>query len=62
MPSSLSSTPAELACVDHSCPHCDELATEITALRSQVRELKKKNDELARAAVNRDYERPPHYL
>ena len=52
----------DLACVAHDCPHCVALAEEILALRAQVRELRTARDELARASVNRDYERPPHYL
>lgn len=44
------------------CPHCEDLQAEIDELRALVRTLRAKNDELVRAATNRDYERPPHYL
>jgi hypothetical protein len=45
-----------------SCPRCAELEAEINELRALAQTLRAKNDELARALVNRDYERPPHYL
>ena len=50
------------SCIDHDCPHCEELAIEILELRAQVRQLCAARDELVRAATSRDFERPPHYL
>lgn len=52
----------DLAPESDDCPHCGELVAEILVLRAQVRELQAAKDELARAALDRDYERPPHYL
>ena len=46
---------------DEPCERCHELVTEVKALLAQVAELRAKNLELLRAAVQRDYERPPHY-
>jgi hypothetical protein len=47
---------------DEACERCQELVAEVRSLLSQVAELRAKNLELLRAAVQRDYERPPHYL
>lgn len=44
------------------CAQCAELEKEIADLRVLVQQLRDKNDDLLRAAVNRDFERPPHYL
>jgi hypothetical protein len=44
------------------CERCQELVAEVRSLLAQVAELRAKNLELLRAAVQRDYERPPHYL
>ncbi len=44
------------------CDRCHELVAEVTSLLAEVAELRAKNLELLRAAVQRDYERPPHYL
>jgi hypothetical protein len=44
------------------CARCQELVAEVRALLDQVAELRARNLELLRAAVQRDYERPPHYL
>jgi hypothetical protein len=38
-----------------------ELVAEVKRLLNEVAELRAKNLELLRAAVQRDYERPPHY-
>jgi hypothetical protein len=46
---------------DEACDRCHELVAEVTALLAQVAELRAKNLDLLRAAVQRDYERPPHY-
>jgi hypothetical protein len=45
-----------------ACERCQELVAEVRSLLGQVAELRAKNLELLRAAVQRDYERPPHYL
>jgi uncharacterized coiled-coil protein SlyX len=45
-----------------SCARCVELEKEVSDLRALVQQLRDKNDDLLRAAVNRDFERPPHYL
>jgi hypothetical protein len=47
---------------DTPCERCQELVAEVRSLLSQVAELRAKNLELLRAAVQSDYERPPHYL
>lgn len=44
-----------------ACERCQELVAEVRSLLTQVSELRAKNLELLRAAVQRDYERPPHY-
>ena len=46
---------------DEVCERCQELVTEVRSLLAEVAELRAKNLELLRAAVQRDYERPPHY-
>ena len=46
---------------DEVCDQCHELVAEVKSLLSEVAELRAKNIELLRAAVQRDYERPPHY-
>jgi hypothetical protein len=46
---------------DEPCERCQELVAEVRTLLAQVAELRAKNLELLRAAVQRDYERPPHY-
>jgi hypothetical protein len=46
---------------DFPCERCQELVAEVRSLLGQVAELRAKNLELLRAAVQRDYERPPHY-
>lgn len=46
---------------EENCDRCHELVAEVTSLLNQVAELRAKNLELLRAAVQRDYERPPHY-
>jgi hypothetical protein len=38
-----------------------ELVAEVKRLLNEVAELRARNLELLRAAVQRDYERPPHY-
>jgi hypothetical protein len=43
------------------CDRFHELVTEVKRLLNEVAELRAKNLELLRAAVQRDYERPPHY-
>jgi hypothetical protein len=45
-----------------ACERCQELVAEVRSLLGEVAELRAKNLELLRAAVERDYERPPHYL
>jgi hypothetical protein len=47
---------------NEACERCQELVAEVRSLLGQVAELRAKNLELLRAAVQRDYERPPHYL
>jgi len=44
-----------------NCRRCHELVAEVTSLLTEVAELRAKNMELLRAAVERDFERPPHY-
>ena len=46
---------------DEVCERCHELVAEVRSLLAEVAELRAKNLELLRAAVQRDYERPPHY-
>jgi hypothetical protein len=46
---------------DTRCERCQELVAEVRSLLGQVAELRARNLELLRAAVQRDYERPPHY-
>jgi hypothetical protein len=46
---------------DKPCERCHELVAEVKSLLAEVAELRAKNLELLRAAVQRDYERPPHY-
>jgi hypothetical protein len=49
---------------DDECEGCDrfhELVAEVKRLLNEVTELRAKNLELLRAAVQRDYERPPHF-
>jgi hypothetical protein len=46
---------------DEACDRYHELVAEVKSLLSEVAELRAKNLELLRAAVQRDYERPPHY-
>jgi len=54
---------AEQADVDEedNCDRCHELVAEVTSLLTEVAELRAKNMDLLRAAVARDFERPPHY-
>jgi len=46
---------------EENCGRCHELVAEVTSLLNEVAELRAKNMELLRAAVERDFERPPHY-
>ncbi len=46
---------------DEVCDKCHQLVAEVKSLLSEVAELRAKNLELLRAAVQRDFERPPHY-
>ena len=43
------------------CGRCEELAAELEDLRGQIARLRSENAALLQAAINRDYERPPHY-
>jgi hypothetical protein len=44
------------------CDSCEALRGEVVRLGSEIAKLRARNEELARQLINRDYERPPHYL
>jgi uncharacterized coiled-coil protein SlyX len=46
---------------DGRCARCAEREAELEELRAQVARLRSENAALLQAAINRDYERPPHY-
>ena len=57
-----SNTPSEPEDREGIIARCSELEAEIRELRALIQRLKAENERLARASVDRDYERPPHYL
>lgn len=47
---------------EERCERCDELQAEVTRLRAEVARLREANAALVRRGIDRDFERPPHYL